>query len=171
MLEDNKNEVQKVDSSVETLPSVDNLIKKLDEVKTNDDIKDLTTIFNVSIAKNEMIRALKQDELLNLILKQASERLEKRPDELSTKDLLDYMSIFQSNLDRASGVVEKVNTQPTIQINQHKDVIINVGGLNRESKENVLDYIKSILKDANSQDISDMAQSLKTVEGDSTNND
>ena len=169
MAEDIKNEVQNIDSSLEPVTSREDLIKKLDEVQTNDEIKDLTTVFNVSLAKNEMIRALKQDELLNLILKQAAERLEKRPDELSTKDLLDYMSVFQSNLDRASGVVEKVNTQPTIQINQHKDVIINVGGLNRESKENVLDYIKSILEDANSQDISDMAQSLKTVERDDNN--
>lgn len=133
------------------------LLDKLDNVQTNQDIKDLTTLFNVSIAKNEMIRALKQDELLNIVLEQAAERLKKRPDELSTKDLLDYMNAFQNNIDRVGGVVEKVNTTPTIQINQHKDVVINVGDLSRNSKENVMDAIKELLQNAeNMQDVVDI---------------
>ncbi len=145
------------------------LLDKLDNVKTNQDIKDLTTLFNVSIAKNEMIRALKQDELLNLVLKQAAERLEKRPDELSTKDLLDYMNAFQNNIDRAGGIVEKVNTTPTIQINQHKDVVINVGDLSRNSKENVMDAIRELLQ--SEDNIQEMVNSIQTIEKEENKND
>ena len=148
------------------------LLNKLSDVKTNQDIKDLTTLFNVSIAKNEMIRALKQDALLDIILKQAAERLEKRPDELSTKDLIDYMNVFQNNLDRASGVVERVNTQPTIQINQHKDVVINVGDLNKNSREEVLEAIKELLKDdGNINNLDEMVNSINTIDKENDEND
>lgn len=137
--------------------SSEQLLDKINDAKTNQDIKDLTTLFNLNLAKSEMIRALKQNDLMNVVLKQAAERLEKRPGELSTKDLIDYMNVFQANLNRANDIVEKVNTQPAIQINQHKDVIINIGDLSRDSRENVLEAFKELIKDASIEDIKNMA--------------
>ena len=151
---------EKVDDSV---LSSEQLMQKIEDVKTIGDIKDLTDLFNANIAKNEMLRALKQDELLNVVLKQAADRLEKRPDELSTKDLIDYMNVFQNNLERVSGVVDRATTRPTIQINQHKDVVINVGDVSRENRENVIEYIKEFLKSSNKDDIIDMTSSNQTI--------
>ena len=151
---------EKVDDSV---LSSEQLMQKLEDAKTTGDVKDLTDLFNANIAKIEMLTALEGGRLLDVALKQASERLEKRPDELSTKDLIDYMNVFQNSLERASGVVDRVTTRPTIQINQHKDVVINVGDVSRENKENVIEYIKEFLKSSNKDDIIDMTSSNQTI--------
>jgi len=167
MLEENNTKLEEKSEETSLVEKPVDLLQKIDEATTSQDIKDLTSLFNVSIAKGEMSRALKQSELLNLVLKQASERLEKRPDELSTKDLLDYMNAFQANINKAGSIVEKVNENPTIQVSNHKDVVINVGELSRDSKENVIDFIKEVLKSANSQqDIVEMSKSIQKVEGD-----
>ena len=52
--------------------SSEQLLDKINDAKTNQDIKDLTTLFNLNLAKSEMIRALKQNDLMNVVLMQAA---------------------------------------------------------------------------------------------------
>lgn len=147
------------------------LLNRLEEIKTSQDIKDLTTLFNISLAKSEMIRALKQNDLYDLVIAQVAERLRKRPDEVSTQDLIAYMNIFKANLDRASGVVEKANNAPTIQINQHKDVTINFNDLNRNSRENVMEAVKGLLEGANADNLEELVNSIQTIDKENDKND
>ncbi len=146
-------------------------LEKLENVKSQDELKEIVDQFNLTITKKEMSRVMKQDELLDLILKQAGDRIAKNSDEISTKDLLEYMEVFQKNIDKSQGLVDKVKTAPTIQINQHKDVVVNIGDLNRNSTENVIDAVKEIIgslgdSSMNLDELINQVQTLNIDEGD-----
>lgn len=78
------------------------------------------------------------------------ERLTKRADQFSNKDLLDYMDKMAGALEKAQKQVQDVDPTPAIQINQQN---INLGeaGLSRESRQNVMDAVASILKRLNEE--------------------
>ena len=164
------NEEEKVDTTSfdgETLPAVpDAVMTKINEIETTEDLKNSVDLFNLSITKKEMARALKQNELLDIILKQAGDRLTKRPDELSTKDLLDYMNAFQANIERTQSAVTKVESTPTIQINNnHQDVVVNIHDLSRSSSETVVDAIKEAIGSLeDGQSIEDLIKSMETID-------
>ena len=80
------------------------------------------------------------------------ERLTKRADQFSNKDLLDYMDKMTGALEKAQKQVQDVDPTPAIQINQQN---INLGdsGLSRESRQNVMDAVASILKRINEESL------------------
>lgn len=80
------------------------------------------------------------------------ERLTKRADQFSNKDLLDYMDKMTGALEKAQKQVQDVDPTPAIQINQQN---INLGeaGLSRESRQNVMDAVASILKRLNEESL------------------
>ncbi len=170
MLEDTtkQNEVVEVKNNELTTESV---LSKIENIQDSDDLKEAINLFNLSITKKDMLRAMQQDELLDIIIKQAGDRLRKRTDELSTRDLLDYMNAFQNNLSKTQDAV--IENSPTIQINDNKKVIVNVenvAGLNRDSSENVLDAIKDIIKELNSEtSLNDLLDSVKTIDVENNN--
>lgn len=170
MLEDTtkQNEVVEVKNNELTTESV---LSKIENIQDSNDLKEAINLFNLSITKKDMLRAMQQDELLDIIIKQAGDRLRKRPDELSTRDLLDYMNAFQNNLSKTQDAV--IENSPTIQINDNKKVIVNVenvAGLNRDSSENVLDAIKDIIKELNSEtSLNDLLDSVKTIDVENNN--
>ena len=152
----------------------EDILNKINNISTNEELKEVTSLFNLNMTKKEMARVLQQDELLDLVLKQAGDRLRKRPDELSTKDLIDYMNVFQNNVNKTQAIVDKVESQPMIQINDNKKVVVSVGGLDRDSSNNVIDAIKDILKDLNSsQDdsLQTLLDSVKTVDNSNESED
>ena len=147
------------------LPAEQSIQQKIEAIETTEDLKEVTTAFNLNIAKKELSRALKQDELLDIILNQASERLQKHPSELSTKDLLDYMDVFQNNLNRVQGVVEKAETTPVIQINDNKKVVVAIDSLSRQSSEKVLNTLKEIFSeiDSSQESIEDLLNTVQVA--------
>lgn len=80
------------------------------------------------------------------------ERLTKRADQFSNKDLLDYMDKMTGALEKAQKQVQDVDPTPAIQINQQN---INLGDseLSRESRQNVMDAVASILKRLNEESL------------------
>ena len=163
--ENEKKEITEVEQTPAT--TQDDILTKIQSVTNRDELRDVTNLFNLSITKKEMARALQQDELLDLILAQASERLKKHPGELSTKDLIDYMNAFQSNMSRTQGFIDKVESSPTIQINDNKKVVVNVGNLSRESSDNVVEAINEILKSigpTTPESLEDLIDSVKKVD-------
>ena len=150
MEEENKQLVE-VENNVPSVVSSEEILNKINSVATIEELQEVANMFNLNITKKEMARALQQDELLDLVLKQAGERLRKRPDEMSTKDLLDYMNAFQSNLERTQNEIDRVKEGPTIQVNNdNKKVIVNINNLSRDSGEAVLDVINDLIKDIGS---------------------
>ena len=169
---------QVIEQEESNLPSeVDSskqLLDKINGVTTSEELQDVANLFNLNITKKELARGLLQDELLDLVLKQAGERLKKRPDELSTKDLLDYMNAFQNNLARTQTYVDRVENNPTIQVNDNKQVVVNINNLSREGLDNVEDVVNELIQSLSStQSLEDLVDSVKVVDvsGGDTNDD
>lgn len=158
---------QKVETQeLSQLNSVD-ILNKIQNINSAEELKEVALLFNINIAKKEMSRALQQDELLDIIIEQARERLSKRPDEHSTKDLLDYYNAFQSNLDKSRNYIDKVEESPTIQINDNKNITVNVQtiGLGRDANEDVVDAVQEIVSGMkDKQSLQEFVNSLEVNE-------
>lgn len=115
-------------------------------------VKDLTYLFNIAQTKKSVLRAVNLNNLLDKVNDQMEERLTKRADQFSNKDLLDYMDKMTGALEKVQKQVQDVDPTPAIQINQQN---INLGdsGLSRESRQNVMDAVASILKRLNEESL------------------
>lgn len=167
--EELKQEVQPVDDNVpqttEAINEPSSILPKLQEVTSDEKLREVANLFNLSIAKKEMIRAVQQDKLLDAITNQMEEKITKRPDEMSSKEMIDYMNAFQSNLDRTKGYATKVNENPTIQVNNdNKKVVVNISGLSRDSNENVIDAINEIIKEYGNKSPESLANLVDSVD-------
>ena len=155
--------------------SVD-ILNRIQNITTKEELDNVVNLFNLSITKKEMMRALQQNNLLDLILQQMQERIVKRPDEMPTKDLLDMMNAFKNSIERTQTYIDKVENSPAIQLNDNKKVIVNINTLSRDENENVINAINMILKSAGDKDtLEDLMDSVKIAdikeEGEETNDD
>lgn len=112
-------------------------------------VQDLTHLFNLNQAKKNVLRVIKMNSLLDKISDQMIERVEKTPDNFSNNDLLNYMQVTQSAIDRANKSLNLVDETPAIQLNQ-VNINVNDDVLSRDSRERVTDAIKSIMERLNS---------------------
>ena len=112
-----------------------------------DKVKDLTNLFNLNQRKKNVVRLMKFNNLLDNISDHMLERFEKRAGEFSNSDLLDYMQVVQSAIDRTQKSLDLIAETPAIQFNTQNNVNITVNddGLSRESKKRVADAIAGIL--------------------------
>ena len=125
------------------------IIQKINSETNLENVKNMINIFNLNLTKKNMLRLIKEDALLDSIINQASERINKRPDELSHKDLLDYFNSIQAHMDKSQKNLESLDTVPMIQVNQNtNEVNINMAehSLGRESREKIIEVINTILK-------------------------
>lgn len=148
---ENSQEEPQVPQEIDTMPletSTKDIINKLIQEKDIDKIKDLSASFNINQIKKNLVRSVKLNSLLDNIQDQAIERFEKRPDEISNKELLDYMQVVQSGIEKAQKSIESLDTSPMIQVqNNHVNVEIKQEPtLDKQSKENVLNVVNQILK-------------------------
>ena len=132
------------------LINIDDSTKEVvdDIVNTNDpeEFKDLVSLFNLNQSKKNALRIVKLNELLDKIENTAIDRFNKKPDQMSNQELLDYLKAIENSIDRSQKYVNEVETKPMIQLNQQNNININAGdNLSRESKEKVLEVIKSLL--------------------------
>ena len=146
------NKVVKVNIEDKTNSLVDTIINEDDIDKT----KQLLNLFNVNIAKKNTIRVMKVDKLLDKVTDEALKRVEERPDEINNKDLLNYASIAQNQIDKSMQIIKSINETPTIQLNQDNSVNINITQpeLSRESRERILKAVEQIMN--NKEDIVDV---------------
>lgn len=124
-----------------------------------DKSKQLLDLFNVNIAKKNVLRMLKLSKLLDKVDDETVRRMVERPDSITTKELMDLMTLLQNSIDKIHQSVEDAkDTQTTIQWNQQNNSTININvnkdgeqGLNRDSRAKVVDFIQKILNDAKNQ--------------------
>ena len=145
-----------------------------DIVNTNDpeEFKDLVSLFNLNQSKKNALRIVKLNELLDKIENTAIDRFNKKPDQMSNQDLLDYLKAIENSIDRSQKYVNEVETKPMIQLNQQNNININAGdNLSRESKEKVLEVIKSLLsgEEQNIEDQNIIIESTDEGEEDDNN--
>lgn len=151
-----------IDKSLSTLPLETNEKKIIDaiiEAPTKEDLQRQFELFNNNQVKKNALRIIKLNNLLSKVEDQAIERFENRPDQVSNKELLDYISVVSNQIERAQNFNRETLTTDigNIKINNQKNEInINVAPtLDREGKEHVMDAISALLKqlDHNKDDI------------------
>lgn len=140
-----------IDAKLVALPLEEeqkSLITSIVEAPTKEELQRQFELFNINQSKKNALRIIKLNNLLDKVEDQAIERFEKRPDQVSNKELLEYMNVVSNQIDRAQRSVDSLSVTPAIHIAAQKnEVNINVGTeLDRDSKERVMDAITALLK-------------------------
>jgi hypothetical protein len=74
------------------------------------------------------------------------ERVTKRADQFSNKDLLDYVNVITTAAEKAAKQIGLVEDIPLIQINTQNNIQVNDGfNLNKESRQKVMDAVGAAL--------------------------
>ena len=157
MTENNKkNELileDEIDKSLNLLPleeQEEEIINQIIEADTKQELEAQFDLFNMNQSKKNALRIIKLQTLLEKVEDQAIERFERRPDQVSNRELLDYMQVVSSQIDRSQKSVDSLYDRPVIKAIQknNTEVNINVGSdvLDRDSKEKVIDAVQGLLK-------------------------
>ena len=179
MNDENNKDLQQVSQIDQQPVSIDDLISvipldnqtakvtnELIEEQDLDKVKNLTKLFNLNQAKRNAIRVMKLNSLLDKVSDQMIERFNKKPGEFSNKELLDYMSVVQSTIDRANKSIELVDQTPAIVINQQNNQvnIDNSPVLDRESRMRVVEAVKGIMNTLNLKNVPEQIQEISEFE-------
>lgn len=126
--------------------SFNELAQKIVYEKDLNNLQNLTHLFNLNQAKKNVLRIMKMNSILDKISDQMQERIEKTPGQFSNGDLLNYMNVVQSSIDRANKSLNLVDSTPAIQLNQQVNINVNEDDvLSKDSRDKVTDAIKSIM--------------------------
>lgn len=165
-----------IDESLLALPlevAEQQLVERIIEAPTKAELQHQFDLFNINQSKKNALRIIKLNNLLSKVEDQAIERFERRPDQVSNKELLEYMNVVSNQIDRAQKSVDTLSLHPAIQVtNQRNEVNINVGPeLDRDSKERVMDAISALLKQvqknteqAADYEVIDVQEAAETIE-------
>lgn len=119
------------------------------EIVSQDDptkLQDLTHLFNLAQTKKAVLRTQTYNELLDNVTEQMRERVTKRADQFSNKDLLDYVNVITTAAEKAAKQIGLVEDIPLIQINTQNNIEINDGSnLSKESRQKVMDAVGAAL--------------------------
>lgn len=154
--EKNSNNIEEEINASKLIQDTSQVLHSIIQEEDPTKIKDLTHLFNLNIAKKNALRVSKLNDLLDRISEGMSERLEKRPDEFSNKDLIDYMNAINNAIEKAQMNTKIVDELPAITYNQQNNNQVNINinsELPRESREKITQAIESIMSKLNtSQD-------------------
>ena len=118
---------------------------------TKKELEDIVAVFNLDIAKKNLLRSAVYSDMVDKVIEEMSKRVEKTPGQFSNKELLDYMNALQAQLSKNTLENKEL---PNIAIQQN---IVNVNSplssFDRESKDKMRDVLKSILMSAQQGDI------------------
>lgn len=126
------------------------LTQQLLDCKDLDKVKELTALFNLNAQKKSAVRILKMNNLLDKVTNEIIKRFDNKSQTFTNDDLLKYMQAVENSIDKSSKTLGMVEDTPAIQYQQNNQVNINVNetGLNRDSRQKVLDVVNQILKQA-----------------------
>ena len=127
------------------------LINKIAQSKNKDELENLYQQFNINNTKKNAIRIAQLNNLLDKVNNEAEERLTKRAEQISNKEILDYMNAIGNQIERSQKLVDGIKEITAVQVNNTQNhVNINVGEsvkLNKESRNKITDIISMILKE------------------------
>ena len=150
----NEETTQKLPVTIEsmteqTLATEQQVVKDIVAAPNKEELEKQFQLFNMNQVKKNALRIIKLNDLLTKVEDQALERFEKRPDQVSNKELLDYMNAVSNQIEKAQNFSkETLSTEVGgIKIKQEKtEVNINVAPvLNRNEKDRVVDVISILL--------------------------
>lgn len=125
----------------------------LDEADV-DKVKDLTALFNLNAQKRNVMRVIKMNELLDKVTDSVIERFEKTPHNFSNDDLIKYMQVTETAIERANKQLNLVDETPPIQLQQNQVNVNIIDNFDRESRARIADAIRDALSRKMVQDSS-----------------
>lgn len=138
------------------------LSKKIAKSSNKDELESLYDAFKINDTKKNAFRMNKLNELLDKIVDEAGKRLEHRSDEMTNKEIIDYMNALQAQIDHSKSTIEGIKEVNAVQVNKVSNTMnINIGDsattLSRESREKIMDVVRDILTSAQSSDTIDVS--------------
>lgn len=123
------------------------IAEKIVNAEDVDEVKKLTDMFNLLQQKKNILRILKLNGLYDAVADQMGERFDKKADEFSNTELLNYMQVIANALEKSNNGLKLVSEIPPINFNQQNNVTVNVGDeFSREERERIADALKAILQ-------------------------
>ena len=139
--EENLVPVNAIDNKISNL--VETIMSEEDPNKT----KDLVELFNWNITKKNVARIEKLNKLYDSITDQMVERVDKRADQFSNSDLLDYVKTIQSAIDVNTKNLSQVQEPPMIVQQTNTQINVNVvDTFDRDAKDRILAAVQATLK-------------------------
>ena len=124
---------------------VNNILEEQDPNKT----KELVELFNWSISKKNVARIQKLNNLYDSITDQMVERVDKRADQFSNSDLLDYVKTIQTAIDVNTKNLSQVQEPPMIVQQNNTQINVNmVDTFDKDAKARILAAVQATLKQA-----------------------
>lgn len=158
------NEIINIDPLQNKITTVaQQIVEEEDEQKA----KQLVSIFNTHQQKRNVVRVMKLNELIDTIVNQIQERVEKRGDELTSQELLQCLQIITNTVEKANKELNGIVDAPIISYSQN-NISVNVAdSLSRESREKITNVVRDILSraDGMSYPILDNIESVEVVDG------
>ena len=148
------------------------IVNELVETKDPQQIQDLTALFNITNTKKNALRIMRLGELWDASSSELLKRVAEHPDMHSNDDLVKYLSIAESGMDRAAKTLGNVDVTPIIQINQQNNTvnINNDNELSRDDRLKVMDVVNNILKKVKTEELFDERNNI-TEDSTVLNND
>ena len=122
------------------------IVEKIVQETNLEKVKDLTHLFNLNMSKKNAMRVMTMDGLVDKVTAQIEARFEKYPDNFSNTELLNYLQVLQSSIEKANKNLSLVDETPAIQLNQNNVNINIVDSMSRESRERVAAFLKQALE-------------------------
>lgn len=144
--------MEKDTSQNTSLISIDNaskdIINKISKAKNKDELETLYQEFNINNTKKNAIRISQLNELLDKVNNEAAERLIKRPEQISNKEILDYMTAIGNQIERSQKLVDGIKDINAVQVNNTQNTVnINVGNETKNLSKQSRDKIRNIIAD------------------------
>ena len=125
------------------------IVKSIIEADSKQELQKQFDLFNIAQSKKNALRIVKLDELATKAEDEMDRRLTKRSGQMSNRDLLDYHQAINNQIERSRNNMNSLQDKDTIiQVgnSSQTEVNINLGTeLSKDSKENVVNAIKSII--------------------------
>lgn len=132
-----------LDMKLDTL--VENILDEQDPNKT----KDLVDLFNWNISKKNIVRLQKLNNLYDSITDQMVERVDKRADQFSNSDLLDYVKTIQTAIDTNTKNLSQIQEPPLIINQTNTQINLNLADqFDKEAKQRILAAVQATLQQA-----------------------
>lgn len=128
---------------------INGLVETIMEEEDPNKTKDLVDLFNWNMSKKNVARLQKLNNLYDSITDKMVERVEKKSDQFSNGDLIDYVKTIQGAIDINTKNLSQVQEPPLIVQQTNTNINVNVvDTFDREAKERILAAVKATLAQA-----------------------
>ena len=128
---------------------INGLVETIMDEEDPNKTKDLVDLFNWNMSKKNVARLQKLNNLYDSITDKMVERVEKKSDQFSNGDLLDYVKTIQGAIDINTKNLSQVQEPPLIVQQTNTNIHVNVvDTFDREAKERILAAVQATLAQA-----------------------